>query len=513
MRRALPFFFAAALLPCGAWLFAAALAAPAAFQSAGNVNGNTNRAAGPAPASETPASNSNTNSNPDPAPNPVPHSREAGPPIPRRPAAPPSMRWTPVNSTPGHLATSPITLRKSASANAPVATEVDVSEYPSIEVLEVAGDFLRIRFETSEGEGRPRRRAEGWAAWGEALPFTTALVIDPRDGRVLRRVALGPGIDSVAFSPDGRRALFHGRWAPSVYEADASDLVPTRRLEADVEGSFGPAAYAGTGRDLLVPFRATTEGSGVVSLHLTRADGGDNVTAAPATPSPGGAEPAVVAFAPDGRTGFAFYRHPYGDEDESAADADAGQADTVEVFDTSTAQPVRRFKLPDPALAFEDGSLAMNADGSELYLLDHTGQRLVVVETQAGSVAREIPLGRGAACTFAFAPQAVGGAGMLVRYWEHGGDEHHHADAGILRLDGWRVVPDDSHFTFTAEAGGTLYAVDDNGTHLFTLGDDRRPRSDRELNRPDGLQTPVGLFATPDGSRLILLLTIPEGGC
>ncbi|MDQ3804089.1 MAG: hypothetical protein M3416_09700, partial [Acidobacteriota bacterium] len=221
-----------------------------------------------------------------------------------------------------------------------------------------------------------------------------------------------------------------------------------------------------------------------------------------------------IAFAPDGRAGFAFYAYPYGDEDELPLEESHGEVATVEVFDPSTMQTARRFKLPDPALAFDAGSLAMNADGSELYLLDHAGQRLVVVETQAGGVVREVLLGGEATRWFALQHPAAGGAGPLIRYWEQNGDEDHHGTAPrTLRLDGWRAVPDDSDFAFTAEAGGTLYAVNDNGTRLFTLDADRRPRSNREINRTDDLQTPVGLFATPDGSRLILLLAIPEGGC
>ncbi|HWS54216.1 MAG TPA: hypothetical protein VN228_08820 [Pyrinomonadaceae bacterium] len=513
MRRALPLCFAAVLLPCGAaaCLCALAFAAPPA-QSATNINGNMN-AAGHAPSGETPAWNSNSASGP--APDPATRARGADAPHPRRPPAPPSplMRWTEVGPVPGLYGTSAPVLRAGASADARAVAEVDTGVHTQVEVLETKGDFVRVRCHTAEGGGRSGRSLEGWLRWGEALPSTTALVLDPRSGRVLRRVALGPGIDSVAFSPDGRRALYHGRWAESLYEADASDLVPARRLKADAEGSFGPAAYAGTGRDMLAPFWAmNAEGNAAsTSLHMTRADAGGNVTAAPAAVSPAGAQPSSVAFAPDGRTGFAFYAYPYGDEGELTIEQDRGTVATVEVFDPQTLQTIRRFKLPDPNLSFDPGSLALNADGSELYLLDHPGQRLVVVEAQTGGVVREVSLAGVRQRWFGFARPTVGAAGPLVNYWDD--DEEHHSSPRALRVEGWRAVPDAAAFAFTAEAAGTLYAVNDAGTHLITLDAEGRPRSDRELDRPQDYQTPIGLFSTPDGSRLILLLAIPEDGC
>jgi dipeptidyl aminopeptidase/acylaminoacyl peptidase len=476
MRRALTLFFAL-LPPCAACLCALALAAPARTQSATDANGATERA-GRA----------------------------------RRPPAQPTTRWAKVDSVPGLVGASPLPLRRAAGALAPVAEEADVSDYPHVEVLETAGEFLRVRFRTG-GEGG--RSVEGWAAWGAALPATTALVLDARDGRVLRRVALGPGIDAVAFSADGARALFHGRWASAVYEADASDLVPTRRLEADLEGSFGPASYTGAGRELLVTFWGTSEGrdGSNSSLYLARAGGG-GMTMLPAAVSPKGAEPAMIVFAPDGRAGFAFYAHPYGDEHELPAEEDRGAVATVEVFDPATMQPLRRFKLPSAALAFDAGSVAVNADGSELYLLDHQGQRLVVVETQVGGVVREVSLSGETQRSFMLAQPAASGAGPLVRYWEAGGGEdEHHSTPGTLRLEGHRAVASDLRLAFTAEAGGIIYAVDDAGARLYAIGDDGRPRVTRELQGPEGLQTPVGLFATPDGSRLILLLAVPEDGC
>ncbi|HEV3470300.1 MAG TPA: hypothetical protein VG148_13325 [Pyrinomonadaceae bacterium] len=513
MRRALPFLFAALLLPCAACLCALALVAPTPVQSGTNMNGVMVRAADrSAPRAATAESyGASFNSNV----NPTPHAGGAGVPHPRRPPAPPSVRWARVDSVPGLFGASPLALRKSAGATAPVAGEADASEYPNVEVLETAGEFVRVRLKADGVEGRS---VEGWAAWGAALPSTTALVLDPRDGRILRRVALGHGIDSVAFSADGARALFYGRWAPAVYEADASDLVPARRLELGAEGSFGAASYAGAGRDLLVTFWGMAEGRDGVStsLHVARADAGGGVTTLPASVSPSGAGPSAVAFAPDGRTGFAFYAHPYGDEDGLPVEEDRGTVATVEVFDLQTMQPLRRFKLPDPALSFDAGSMAIKSDGSELYLLDHQGKRLFVVETQAGGVLAEVTLAGTAERWFAFTQPAVGGAGPLIRFWEQNGDEeHHHGTApSVLRLEGWRAVPAESDFAFTVEAGGETYAVDEAGTRLHTLGDDGRPRSTRELDLNDfGGQTPAGLFSTPDGSRLILLLAIPEHGC
>lgn len=510
MRRTTTLFAAAILLPCGASaLCVFALVRQAAGQSAHtnvNLNGNMNRAAGPAPTRETSATNFNSN--------PGPVARPADTPRPPRPPAPPAVRWSPVSTTPGYAAVSPLKLRAGAGALAPVAEELSVDEETAVELLEMRGAFVRVRVQAGGGEGRRPRRVEGWAELGEVMPHTTALVLDARSGEVLRRLTLGSGITSVTFSPDGKRALYHGRWASALYEADAADLIPTRRLEAEMEGSFGPASYTGTGHDLLAPFWGMRSGPGGGALppHVVRADGGGNVTAAPVPPAPSGAEPTYLAFAPDGRTGFAFYRYPYGDEEKLPVEEDRGSVATAEVFDTATMQTVRRFKLPDPELVFEDGLLALNGDGSELYLLTTTApQRLVVVETHAGRLVREVSLSGQSAPSATFARGAFSGGAPLIRYLEE--TDADHGTYRAARLDGGRLVVAEAGIAYTAEAGTACYAVDGTGTQLFTLDADLRPRTTRELKRPGGGHVPVGLFATPDGSRLVLLLSLPEDGC
>lgn len=508
MRRPFTLYAAALLLPCAATLlFALALAPRTAGQSAvnmnGNMSGNMNRAAEPPHPHESLTTNLNMNASPPARP------AEA----PRRPRPAPAFRWSAVASVSGYVAAWPLRLRAGAGERAALVAELEPDDN-RVEFLEAAGEFVRVRVELGHTEGRQGRVVEGWAAWGEVAPDTTALVIEPRTGRVLKRLALGPGIDSVAFSPDGRRVLFHGEWARQVYEADASDLGDLRQLAADAEGSFGPAAYVGAGREMLLTFSVAPQGeqdSGQ-TLYAVRGDDGGPASAAPFARSPAGAEPARVAFAPDGRLGFAFYTYPFGDEEELPEEEDRGTVATVVVFDPLTLQPLRRFKLPDHALDFAPGLLAMNADGSEFYLLDHAGQRLVVVETQSGGLLREVSLAGESRRTLALAKEAVAGAGPLVRFWES--SEEHHGEPGLLRVNGGRAVPDESGAAFIVEAAGTLYAVDETGTSVFTLDARGRPSAPREIPRRESdHQTPVGLYATPDGSRLILLLALPQDGC
>lgn len=512
MRRQPIFLAAALLLPCAALaLCALALAPRAAGQSATNVNGNMNRnprgsvnsSAEGVPPSGTTTINLNTNSSVA-APRPSPPATQPA-------APPPVVRWSRVASVEGFLRSSPVKLRARADARAAEVEEVEANDYPPVELLETAGEFVRVRFETGGGEGRKGKMVEGWAVWGDVMPHTTALILDARTGRVTGRTALGPGIDSVSFSPDGKRALFHGQWARNVYEADVSDLAPTRRLSMEGEGGFNSAVYVGSGHELLAPFwsSAPAEEGGGQKLYIARVDGGA-VSAAPFPRAPSGAEPSRVAFAPDGRTGFAFYVEPFGDEEESADGAERGTP--VAVFDPLTMQPLRRFHLPDPGLTFDASSMAMNADGSLFYVIDQTGQRLVVVETQAGGVVREVSLAADETRLFALARDRVDASGpLLVNYWVAAED---HGDAGTLRLDGGRAVEAEAGHRFTVEAGGARYGVDEAGTQLFTFDADGRVIQTRDIpRREEDMQAPVGLFATPDGARLVILLSVPEHGC
>ena len=513
MRRQPLFFAAALLLPCAALaLCALALAPRAAGQSATNVNVNMNRntrgnvnssAAEGVPPSGTTTLNLNTNSS-------------AATPRPSPPAAtPPAVRWSRVASVEGFLRSSPVKLRASADARAADVEEVEANDYPPVELLETAGEFVRVRFETGGGEGRKGKVVEGWAVWGDVMPHTTALILDARTGRVTGRTALGPGIDAVSFSPDGKRALFHGQWSPHVYEADASHLAPTRRLSMEGEGGFNAPVYVGSGHELLAPFwsSAPAGDGGGQKLYVARVDGGGGVSAAPFPRAPSGAEPSRVAFAPDGRTGFAFYVEPFDDEEDVEEPADGAERGTpVAVFDPLTMQHLRRFHLPGPGLSFDASSMAMNADGSLFYVIDQTGQRLVVVETQAGGVVREVSLAGDETRLFSLARDRVDASGpLLVNYWVAAED---HGDAGTLRLDGGLAAEADAGPRFTVEAGGARYGVDEAGTRLLILDADGRVLRARDIpRREEDMQTPVGLFATPDGSRLIILLSVPEHDC
>ncbi len=354
MSRHVSSFAAALLLPCAAAaLCALALAPRAAGQSGVNMNGNMSPSAG------TTTVNSNTNSSNS---NSGATTREPVRPTPTPRPASPAVRWSPVGPIPGFIGGPQLTIRAGAGLRAAVVEELDGHSYEAVEVLEQAGDFLRARFSTGANEKVEGRRVEGWVAWGEVVPQTTALVLDARTGRVLSLHALGSGIDAVSFSPDGKRALFHGQWAPTVYEADAADLVPTRQLTAEGEGSFNPAVYVGSGHELLTTFSTAASEKAASTLYAVRSgDGG--VTATPFARAPSGAEPSRVVFAPDGRAGFAFHPFPYGDEAETTVEEDRGSVATVEVFDPLTMQTVRRFKLPDPALSLEPSSIAVNADG------------------------------------------------------------------------------------------------------------------------------------------------------
>ena len=503
MRRHFP-LCAAALVPLGgaALLCLVARAPRAAGQSATNTNGSMTRADGPQRRTTALAPNANS---------PVPNlTRE---PVRPRPAPrPPAIGWQPVASVPGYYGEPRVTLRAEAGPRAEVVAQYDAQEYPDLSILRIEGEFLRVRAERGGKDARQERFVEGWAAWGEVMPQGSALVLDAKTGRVLSRLALGDGIDSVSFSPDGKRALFHGQWAPALYEADAADFTFTRQLTFKGEGTFSPPVYVGTGHDFLVPFWAAgspTEGTDP-SVYVVQTYGGGGARTTPFTRAPSGAEPTRVAFAPDGRTGFAFYHDAYGDEAELPEDDERASAATVEVFDPQTLQKIRHFKLPAQGLGFDTGSSAMNADGSELYLLDQALQRLLVVETQAGGVVREISLAGETQRLLSL--DALDAAGPRLRYWEV--TEQHHGEARALRVVGDRAVDDESGDSIIVEAGGTRYAVDEGGARLFTLDAEGRAVKARDIPRREGdNHTPAGLFPTPDGSRLVLILRIPQDGC
>jgi DNA-binding beta-propeller fold protein YncE len=496
MRRHLP-LYAAALVPlCGAAaLCALALAPRAAGQHAVHMNGNL-----------TPASNTNSNTapskheliRPQPTPRPVPR--------------PPSVSWRPVPSVPGYYGEPRVTLRADAGPRAAVVAQFDQQEYPEVSILRVEGEFLRVRAERDGKDSRAERSVEGWAAWGEVMPQTTALVLDVKTGRVLARRALGDGVDSVSFSPDGTRALFHGPWASVLYEADASDFALTRRLAFEGEGTFSPPVYVGAGHDLLVPFwsNASQTGNTAPTVYAVHTYGGGGTRVTPFGRAPSGAEPSRVVFAPDGRTGFAFYNYPYGDEGELPEDDERASANTIEVFDPLTLQKLRHFKAPTPGIGFDPGSSAMNADGSELYALDHTLQRLLVIETQSGGVVREVSLAGETQRLLSL--DWLDADGPRLRYWEV--TEDHHGEGRQVRLDGGRAVVDESGHAFVVEAGGTRYAVDEAGARLLTLDADGRAVKVHDIpRRENDYQVPRGLFVTPDGARLVLILGLAEDGC
>lgn len=473
----------------------------------GNVNSNTGNALSTGSATNTGVAshggslNLNMNRGVGPGPEAVRDEEAAA-------AAILSAEWRPAGELTGYATVSPLVLRSGAASDSP-ARRVEVEELEGVTILAAEGGRLRVRIEPNAERGGARARAiEGWVEWGPVLPYTHALVLDARSGKLLRRVPLQESIKRVLFAPDGANVLFQSDYA--VYEADAKEFQPRRFLELGGVVTTGELFWQGSGGSLIVPvWWVSNDARGNYSLAFLRV--GEGPAARTRTGIAALSEGRFLVSR-DGQTAYALYR-------SGEATWGSGQElVTVEVFNLQTLTAVRSFSLPD--FVTWDSEIIVGS-GAELLVLPHgESQSLAVFETMTGSLIREVPLNRADWATFT-QPDGTSGA-TLLRISETGED-------GQTALRSARIGPEGKLATaspdvhFAVEAGGSLYGLDEAGTRLFVLNEDYSVRSARDIKpravaprvEEGGAPEPVvrGLFASPDGARVIIIFGVPECGC
>jgi hypothetical protein len=418
--------------------------------------------------------------------------------------------WSEVEPSWGNVTVSPLVLRDGTSAGARVMARVSVEEGEGVSILEAVGDRLRVRVEANAEQGGTRQRPiEGWAEWGAVLPAAEALVVDVASGEIRRRVPLEGGVESILFAPGGGTAFFYGVGAAAVYEASTEDFKPRRALRIDGAFSIGDLFFQPQTAQLLLPLwrmgdaaDADGEVSSDYALGFLRVGGGAAARVPTALRSASGGR---FLVSDDGQTGVALY----------PAGAAWGAADRVAaaVFDLQTLTQIREFVLP--AAVTTDDDIALVRGGAELLALPAAHpQSLFVIESLAGALVREVPLGRRSGGVARFARTGPGGGPLLLSYAEHQDDGYAALRRAQLTAEG-RLTRLSQEVALVAEAGSARYGVDDEGTRLFVLNGEGRIRATRRIKGAAAKPVPattrnderpvLGFAVTPDGKQFIII--------
>jgi DNA-binding beta-propeller fold protein YncE len=419
-----------------------------------------------------------------------------------------SIKFGPVGAIGGYVNTQTVILRESADAQSPVVAKLKSEEYGSVEILGATGDFLHVRFTLNaslvDDMAERKQVYEGWTAWGSVMPELSAIVLDAETGAVVSRIPLGEGIASIAYSPDGKRAIFYsgsiGR-GQSAYEVRTSDYTLTRSLTPSDTDYLTMLFYGPANGDLYATVHTSDEahsGDGKLSLTQIGEYGAANI------PLEFNISPSNFAISPDGLIGFVWH-------------AENGSNEmVVNVIELNNLKIRNTFTLPGESLPANSGSFVLNRDGSELYvrLSENTGT-ISVINTRTGQLVREIP----DSATGSWSHFSLVGDSLLLRVWE-GNEDEMHSGPHLYWLGKSKRVAAEGGITDAVEAGGKRYAVNANGTLLFKLDASNHIQERLMITRPDlpkgateGNDLSVfGLSASPDGKRIIMFIGM-EHGC
>jgi hypothetical protein len=124
-----------------------------------------------------------------------------------------SVKFGPVEPMNGYTNAGIITLRESADASSKVVAKIKAEDSGQVSILDATRDYLYVRVTANDNSGdesaEAKREYEGWTTWGSVVTDTSAIVLDAETGEIVSRVPFGDAvISSVAFSPDGSRAIF-----------------------------------------------------------------------------------------------------------------------------------------------------------------------------------------------------------------------------------------------------------------------------------------------------------------
>jgi hypothetical protein len=416
----------------------------------------------------------------------------------RAPDQPP-VEWAAVFAAPRPApATSggPLTLRRDPEPGSPVVATVENHDDAPLGIERIAGPFVSVR----SGD------VEGWASVRDVHPMTMAIVLDPTTGATIARVPVGYPQTNVTFSPDGSHAVFSGYTYDEsgvAYEVRTSDFAATRSIVARGRANTVHAVfYGGPDRALYAVVGAyDLHGSDVPQLAIVRV----GEEGAPAEPPVLVTEGCEFVASADGRVGFVLHSLV---PDEEAEIRKA----TIDVVDLATLEVRNTIALTGDAAKAYGADCVPSFDGSELYLLGDIS-RIGVVDTTTGKVVREIPTGWAPNEDGYLSNVCSGGRSLLVSAL--GCTDK--LPEGVKWIAAGAASRGPSRIACAVDAGGARYGVDEQGTRLFRLGAAKAARAlaiDRpDVGRDDQTLWPISLTASPDGSRLVLFVSIPDDTC
>ncbi|HEX8891129.1 MAG TPA: hypothetical protein VF779_18420 [Pyrinomonadaceae bacterium] len=422
-----------------------------------------------------------------------------------------SVKWSSPEALSGYANVKTITLRDTPDADASIISKFKVDDYESVEILGASDGFLHVRFPGREspnsGATAREQTYEGWTLWGSVVPDLTAIVLEAETGKVVARLPLNPGVDSVTFSPDGARATFYGTGVDSACEVMTSDYKVSRCLSSpSLNTSFKPLFYGPSDGALYSAVITRGEGNENLTTSLNVMRLGDNE--ASKIPAEISSRAEDFAVSPDDSRGFVLHRE---DRDR--------QEMTVDVVDLATFKIRNSFTLHGTDLPTTSDTFVVNRDGTELFARLYTeGSAVSVIDTETGNIKRVLSFNALPRDYWYFDGSDLIGDSLLLRVWNQDHDEMHSLPHTFWLGSNGRVAAQKGIY-WVAQGGDTRYAVNAQGTKLFKLDVNNRIRESLNIDRPEfrqGLTSEkdlgtFGLSASPDGKRLILFVGVEDG--
>ena len=432
-----------------------------------------------------------------------------GSPVPPEPQPTPAelIRFGPIDNLAGFTNTTTVTLRRTPEASAPVIVTLNTPEHVAVKILDATRNFIRIKVTAptvSEDDGEVMAEYEGWTDWGTVIPDMTAIVLDAGTGAVVSRVPLTFGETSVAYSPDGARALFYRteNYEDSIlgYEVTTTDYALARCVLTSEAQLVRPVFYSPVDGALAAFGETPLGGKGHLSLmRLSDSYTFDMPTkiSAPAT---------GLTVSPDGRTGF--ISHPQDNERTERS---------VDVVDLQSLEIRNTISLGGEWSSTRD-RVVVSRDGSEIFLERPDSDSVAVLDTLTGQQLREYSKKFASGGWLYYTQGSVVGDSLFVKYSNEGDDEiHDRPHAAWLSATGH--VAADPEIESVIEAGGSGFAVNAEGTSLFRLDQEHHISERLPIERPDLWQNQDamyglivhGLSASPDGKHIVVFIGVYDG--
>lgn len=438
---------------------------------------------------------------------------------------PPSVAWGEVKPVSSFPSSSGLTLRSGPDASSSAVARFEPGEDPSAEILDATRNSLRVRFRHDQGleDGEEERVYEGWVEWGVVVPHAAAIVLDAESGEVVGRVPLEEGITSVAFSPDGKRAVFYGPpgmsdvggVAAAAVEVETPSFKRVRALETASAAGFASLFYDpsdGSLRALAQRLSTHVDGIGSGATFYPFHVGDERVE--PAGDGASRFDSGTFALAPDGAK--ALLIHNTGEPRERIP---------VDVLDLKTLEVVGGFELARGGSDEWPYQYAVGPDASTFYYTDDSpARRVIAVNTRTGERVGEYDLTVAENQWTSFSQANVVGDSLFVTVWEPTGEMNEHGYDETTTTAFWlkrggEKTPAEPSIVYAVEAGGSRYAVNAEGTILFKLDAAGRVRERVPIERPETKYSDavtselsvISFVASPDGKYLVIFVGIVDG--